>query len=67
MALSVLFYMFLRSVLCKNKIGGPLMNINEYRRKIYRLLEKLKTEEKEAERILIVEQIQEMLSALLPD
>lgn len=43
------------------------MNINEYRRKIYRLLEKLKTEEKEAERILIVEQIQEMLSALLPD
>lgn len=47
-------------------MGGAFMNIQQTKKKLDQLLEKLKQNLPEAERISLVEDIKEILEALLP-
>lgn len=67
MALSVLLYIFrYGQMLCQNKMGGAFMNTQQLQQRLNELLEKLKQNLPEAERISLVEDIKEILSAFFP-
>lgn len=47
----------------QNKMGGSFMNIEQYQEKIYSLLKKLEEDMPKAERLEILQELKELLSA----
>jgi hypothetical protein len=63
MALSVLYTFPLRWRVVQNKMGGAFMNSFEYRDRINALLTKLEKDMPQADRLMILDEIRELLSA----
>lgn len=63
MALSVLYTFILPDSVVQIKIGGAFMNSFEYQDRIDALLTKLEKEMPEADRLIIIHDLRELLSA----
>ena len=63
MALSVLYTFILPGSVVQIKMGGAFMNSFEYQERINKLLKKLEKDMPEAERLMILDEIRELLSA----
>jgi len=63
MALSVLYTFILPGSVVQIKIGGAFMNSFEYQDRINALLKKLEKDMPEADRLIILDEIRELLSA----
>jgi len=64
LALSVLYTFFRQESVVQNKMGGAFMNIEQLTDKLNQLLERLKEDLPKAERIALVDDIQEILSVM---
>lgn len=63
LALSVLYTYSLGIVLCEIRWGGPYMNIEKYQESIETILKKLEEDLPKAERLELLQDLKELLSA----